>query len=575
MFTSTIKSSSSSLSSNSDSIPWELILIYFFYTFGFILFLGISLFYIWWKKNCESEKSTVPLSEPSPMINGGISQTSGTLGGHVLLLSTKDGELDNLKTCRFFFQPEYIHIPSRMDALGAVLNLGNPESGEFTSIFPVKGSLFLKLYRGPHQGVVHNKSKVSVGLAGEGKRSYLQVNDSIFNFVFEVEAPYDFSHLTLGNITLMQPPSNSFGICGYVKREEEGIRFVKTFTAARFISDILNIQQNHALEQSNLFTKSSIIHQIIVPLADTGYSVGTNHAIAWIPNRGILDPPQITPPSDLLIPQGLKGKVPFFESSLSNLQVEDVTEKMRKWVGTLLKETGDFNSGNTTEFRIKYQNLKIGNRFSIGWSEYFNHQYNFFQHQNSIHLSLLELSSASYSIISSKSSANLEKSFEKFVLDVMTRELAPFLSVFSVRKFEPLGKGVVLVQTTTEPLHWLKSWNDDPTLNRQWVINYCAVKDLKKLFTDYSSDSSPLHGLDQNSIMKNISDINFKTQFAVLMIAKHTSAFHISPLIPSNELCKKCTALSSKVDTLIINCDLQINKFSTINFTSQIIKKNL
>lgn len=155
-----------------------LIILYVCYFLSASLIVAL-IGYFWWRK--QQTSSITDSTENHGNINDILVQPMGYLENQVVVLSRKENNVDDVKTCRFFFQPEYLHVPLKLNALGAILHLGS-EDNEYNVLFPVKGSLFLKVYRGPSLGN-GVKNKISVGLAGEGKRSYLMVNDVVYHFV--------------------------------------------------------------------------------------------------------------------------------------------------------------------------------------------------------------------------------------------------------------------------------------------------------------------------------------------------------------------------------------------------------
>lgn len=347
---------------------------------------------------------------------------------------------------------------------------------------------------------------------------------------------YDYSKQPVGIVTLMQPPPGSYGICSYIKREQNGIRLLRTSFATKSLAGLL---QSKSSALANGF-----YHQLILPLSSTGYSVATDHIIAWLPNSGLIDWPQLVPPLSFLFPPGSKGKPSHFgpmEQSYP-FDTDDITDKFLKWVG-MLKESPEVvtNGQNEMEFKVKYRNLKVGRRLCSGWGEYFAH------------------------VLTQQSYKQVEPDFQRFVLNVLAREMAPYLSVFAVRKSEPLGKGVLFLQSESDPITWSRPYYNDLLLNRQWVVSYCSLKELKRLL---NSNHPPFASLDREHIFKVVSELNLKTQLGILMAAGPSHAhFLVLPIIPSYDLCRKCLTISNKVDVLLINWDLQITKFSTIDLS--------
>jgi len=256
-------------------------------------------------------------------------------------------------------------------------------------------------------------------------------------------------------------------------------------------------------------------------VADSGHFLApSNHMLAWVPNQGMVEHlPMLDPPKEFYIPEELRQKMNLNNLDMIRRDYEDVTDKIEKWIENLIE------SDKILELKSKYDRVKIGERLCSGSTEA---------------LSQLKPTEIGPAII---------------------KEICPFISPFVVRKFESLGKGAVFLQSEAELQQWAMYKSADDTLNRQWVINYCSQKAIKK-----SNDS--FYSLqDREQVLKTVSEYNPKTHVVVLLKCGKDCSTHVAPIFPSFDQCKKCGAVSSETDTLLINWDLQIRKFLTCEVT--------
>lgn len=145
------------------------------------------------------------------------------------------------------------------------------------------------------------------------------------------------------------------------------------------------------------------------------------------------------------------------------------------------------------------------------------------------------------------------------ILVYMIKELLPFLSAFAVKKTEPLGRGVVWLQSELPINEWLNMDHNQGNANnsnapfnmfsRQFVITYSSQKVLKR------SNHRLFDVLDKEEILKDVGDYNQKTHLLFLISLPDFQHIVQLPLSPNFEHCKRAAFLS-KVDSMVINLDV-------------------
>ena len=216
--------------------------------------------------------------------------------------------------------------------------------------------------------------------------------------------------------------------------------------------------------------------------------------------------PLLEPPQSFLIPEDLRQKLnpmPSFQEIIIRRDNEDVTDKVEKWLENVLE------SEKIPDLKSKLDRVKVGDRL------------------------------CNLTLSNSLLQPNNKEFTSEAISSALLKELSVFISPFVVKKLESLGRGSVFLQSETELGQWIKSTcSPGETLNRQWVINYCSQKSLKK-------SSNPFFEVqDREQIMKMVSEYNQKTHMVLLLKAGAHRGSFLLPIFPHFDACKKCGAVS-------------------------------